>query len=85
MQIKRQIEELVRVELTNSQFTALESFVSSQGIAIFRNSTLLKAINRNDMPTAVAEFRKWILQSGRPSVELADLREKEIALFTKQS
>jgi GH24 family phage-related lysozyme (muramidase) len=83
MQIKRQIEELVRVNLTNSQFEALESFVSSQGIAIFRNSALLKAINRNDTQTAVEEFRKWILQSGRPSVELADLREKEISLFTK--
>lgn len=83
MQIKQQIKELVRVDLTNSQLEALESFVESQGIAIFRNSSLLKAINKNDTQAVITEFRRWVLQSGKPSIELTEAREKEIALFTK--
>ena len=80
---KKMIKDLVRVNLTKSQLSALESFVNDRGIAIFRNSSLLKAINKNDFESAVSEFRKWTLDAGRPSTELAQLREQEIVLFTK--
>lgn len=81
--VKQAIKDLVRVELNKNQIAAIESFINDRGIAIFRNSTLLKAINKNDTTSAVAEFRKWILDSGRPSEDLKILREKEVALFTK--
>ena len=80
---KKLIKELVKIKLTSSQIVAIESFINDRGIAIFRNSSLLKAINRNDVDGAVVEFRKWTMDAGRQRPELVELREKEIALFTK--
>lgn len=80
---KKLIKELVKVTLTDNQTAALESFVNDRGAAIFKNSSLLKAINRNDFDAAVQELKKWTLDSGRQKQELVELREKEITLFTK--
>lgn len=77
------ITELVRVELTNNQIQALESFVNDRGLDIFKNSTLLKVINRNEFEQVPAELRKWIVDHGRKSDELVKLREQEVALFAK--
>jgi GH24 family phage-related lysozyme (muramidase) len=80
---KKLIKDLVKVDLTRSQMSALESFVEDRGPAIFRNSNLLKAINRSDHDAVILEFRKWTIDSGRQRDDLVELREKEIALFTK--
>lgn len=80
---KKLIRDLVKVELTKSQMSALESFVGDRGAVIFQNSNLLKAINRNDFDTAITEFRKWTIDAGKQRDDLVELREKEIALFTK--
>jgi lysozyme len=77
------IAELVRVELTNNQLQALESFVNDRGLEIFKNSTLLKVINRNEFEQVPAELRKWVVNNGRKMNELVELREQEVALFTK--
>ena len=42
------LKELVRVELTKNQKLALESFITDRGEEIFKNSNLLKVINRGD-------------------------------------
>ena len=77
------IAELVKVELTNNQLQALESFVNDRGLDIFKNSTLLKVINRNEFDQVPSELRKWVVNNGRKLNELVDLREQEVALFTK--
>ena len=77
------ITELVKVKLTNNQLQALESFINDRGLEIFKNSTLLKVINRNEFDQVPNELRKWSVSNGRKSIELADLREQEIALFAK--
>jgi lysozyme len=77
------ITELVKVKLTNNQLQALESFINDRGLEIFKNSTLLKVINRNELEQVPSELRKWSVSNGRKSVELANLREQEIALFAK--
>jgi lysozyme len=77
------IKELVRTELTKNQILALESFVADRGEEIFKNSTLLKVINRNELSLVPDELRKWVVNNGRKLDELVDLREKEIALFVK--
>ena len=77
------ITELVKVKLTNNQLQALESFINDRGLEIFKNSTLLKVINRNEFDQVPIELRKWSVSNGRKSIELADLREQEIALFVK--
>lgn len=80
---KKLIVELVKIKLTDNQIEALESFINDRGAAIFKNSGLLKAINRNDFESAILEFKKWTVNSGKQDPNLAELREKEIALFTK--
>lgn len=77
------IKELVRTELTKNQTLALESFIKDRGEEIFKNSNLLKVINRGDFDAVPNELAKWIVDNGRRLPELAELREKEIALFTK--
>lgn len=77
------ITELVKVKLTNNQLQALESFINDRGLEIFKNSTLLKVINRSEFDQVPVELRKWSVSNGRKSTELADLREQEIALFAK--
>lgn len=77
------IKNLVRVELNTNQIQALTSFINDRGASAFRNSNLLKAINRKDFAAVPDEFRKWTVEQGRSCNELASLREKEIALFSK--
>lgn len=77
------IKELVRTELTKNQTLALESFIKDRGEEIFKNSNLLKVINRGDFDAVPNELAKWIVDNGRRLPELVELREKEIALFTK--
>lgn len=77
------IKELVRTELTKNQILALESFIADRGEDIFKNSNLLKVINRGDFDAVPNELAKWTVDNGKRRPELAELREKEIALFTK--
>ena len=77
------IKELVRIELTKNQILALESFISDRGEEIFKNSNLLKVINKGDLNSVAVELAKWVIDSGRLRPELTELRQKEIALFTK--
>lgn len=77
------IKELVRTELTKNQILALESFITDRGEEIFKNSNLLKVINRGDFDAVPAELAKWTIDSGRVRPELEIKRQKEIELFTK--
>lgn len=77
------IKELVRTELTKNQILALESFIADRGEEIFKNSNLLKVINRSDFDAVPTELEKWVVNNGRKDPQLVELRQKEIALFTK--
>lgn len=81
MSAKQLIKDFVKVDLTKNQVSALESFINSMGEDVFKNSTLLKVLNRNELSTVPAELSKWVVQSGRRSAELVQLREQEIQLF----
>ena len=83
MSSKQIIKDLVKVTLTKNQQAALESFVDSMGEDVFKNSTLLKAINKNELDTVPAELARWNVQSGKRSVELDALRQQEIDLFNQ--
>jgi len=77
------LKELVKVKLTKNQILALESFIQDRGEEIFKNSNLLKVINKGDFDLVPAELSKWIIDSGRVRPELEEMRKKEIALFTE--
>jgi lysozyme len=75
------IKELVRVELNKNQTQALTSFVADRGVSAFKNSNLLKVINRNDFDNVPHELSKWVVDAGKRSADLEQLRQKEIKLF----
>lgn len=77
------VKDLVKVTLTESQKAAIVSFIDDRGQTIFKNSNLLKVINKNDFESVPIELAKWVVENGRHSPELELLRQKEIALFTK--
>lgn len=83
MNTKKLIKELVRVELNPNQFAAIESFVQDRGIEIFKNSNLLKVINRNELHLVAEELGRWVVQNGRHDPQLSELRHAEIELFAK--
>lgn len=82
-QTEKLVKDLVKVKLTESQTAALVSFVNDRGQTIFKNSNLLKVINKNDFEAVPTELAKWVIENGRHRHELDELRQKEITLFTK--
>jgi lysozyme len=84
LKINKEIKPLIKVDLTTNQAAAIESFVECRGITAFKNSNLLKAINRGDFDNVPTELAKWAVEQGRVKEELTKLRQKEIELFTKQ-
>lgn len=83
--MKPTLKDLVKVELTQNQTQALEMFISHLGTDVFKNSTLLKVLNKNDLDSVPRELSRWVIDSGRRSEEMTQQRQIEIDLFTKNS
>jgi lysozyme len=82
-QTEKLVKDLVKVKLTESQTAAIVSFINDRGQTIFKNSNLLKVINKNDFEAVPNELSKWVIENGRHRPELELLRQKEISLFTE--
>ncbi len=54
------VERLVRVPLTDNQFSALVSFVFNAGAGSLQNSTLLRRLNAGDYDAVPSELAKWV-------------------------
>jgi lysozyme len=72
---------LVRVTLTQGQFDALVDFIFNEGVSHFKDSTLLRLINRGLFDLADKEFAKWDLADGKKFEGLTKRRAAEAALF----
>lgn len=57
---RKAVEDLVQVKLSDSEFSALSSFVYNVGRTNFSESTLLKLLNQSNYEGAAKEFQKWI-------------------------
>lgn len=75
------IERLVKVDLTQSQFDALVSFVFNLGAGNFGSSTLLKMLNAGNFEGAEGQFQRWDKAAGRVMAGLTKRRHAEAALF----
>jgi lysozyme len=78
---EKAVSELVKVQLTSNEFSALVSFVFNVGVEAFKNSTLLRRINSKDFLCS-EEFDRWIFAKGKilPGLKRRRLEEKNLFL-----
>jgi lysozyme len=84
------VNNLVKVPLTQNQFDALVSFAFNCGSDIdadniaegLGDSTLLKKLNGKDYVGAASEFIKWVRAGGRVLAGLVRRRKAEHSLFS---
>jgi lysozyme len=85
---EKAVDELIKVELGENQWSAVICFVYNVGIEAFRRSTLLRLINQRDFVGASRQFLLWTKakdSSGKPRVlpGLVMRRQAELALYKR--
>ena len=80
-EVEAQVGAMVKVPLTDNQFSALVSFVYNEGIVNFQESTLLRKLNQGDYDGAANEFGRWIYAAGVKLNGLITRRERERELY----
>ena len=76
------IDDLVDVELSQSQFDALTSLIYNVGRSAFANSTLLKMLNRGMSKKEIGpQFLRWNRAGGQVITGLTRRREDEKRMF----
>ena len=81
--IENAIRRLIKVPLTENQFSALCSWGFNVGSGNVQNSTLRMKLNRNDVEGASDEFRKWRKAGGKILKGLVVRRQAEQQLFDR--
>jgi lysozyme len=78
------VDKVVTCDLTQNQFDALVSFCYNVGKKAFKDSTLLKKVNKdpND-PTISDEFKRWKYAGGKVVKGLIKRRNMEAYLYNK--
>lgn len=77
------VDEAVRYELNENEFSALVSFVYNIGIGEFMKSTLLRDINDGELDDVPNEFPRWCMAGGKKVAGLERRRAAEVALWEK--
>lgn len=75
------VADLLRVKVTENQFSALVSFAYNIGLNALSGSTLLKKLNEGDTEGAAAQFVRWNKAGGKAVQGLTNRREAERDLF----
>ena len=71
----------VVVKINQAQFDALVSFVFNLGAWAFKQSTMLKVINRKEFDRVPFELSRWVHAGGKRSKILVNRRADEAAMF----
>lgn len=82
-QFEAAVERLVKVPLTDNQFSALVSFTYNVGVTSLTKSTLLKKLNKGDYEAVPSEMAKWVKAGGKRLQGLANRRMAEGNLWIK--
>lgn len=77
----RDVEAMIKVQVTDNQYAALVSFAFNLGPANLQKSTLLRKLNAGDFEGAANEFGKWNKAGGKVLRGLTLRREAEATLF----
>ena len=76
------VDDLVDVELTQSQYDALCSFIYNVGRSAFENSTMLKMLNKGKSAKEIGpQFLRWNKAGGQVLTGLIRRREDEKRMF----
>ncbi len=75
------VRRLVRVELTDSQFSALVSFAYNVGLGALARSSVLKAVNARQFDAVPRRLALWVKAGGRRLPGLVKRRAAEAAMF----
>jgi len=84
-QYENAVDRMVRVSLTENQFSALVSFCYNIGPTAFGRSTLLKRLNAGDYDAVPRELMKWNKAGGKTLKGLTNRRAAEAGLWAKGS
>lgn len=83
--VEKALNQALLVPVTQSQYDALVSFVFNIGISAFYQSTLLAKLNVGDYDEVPREMMRWVFVHGKVSEGLQRRREKEVALFQRDT
>lgn len=75
------VHDMVEVELSDNQYSALVSFCFNVGTNAMRESTLLKKLNAGDYTGAANELMRWDKSKGKKLQGLFKRRRAERVLF----
>lgn len=76
------VEQLVRVRLTENQFSALVAFVFNVGRGNFSTSTLRRNLNAGAHENVPVQLLRWTKVNGRESRGLLNRRRAEAGLWS---
>jgi len=77
------VDGLVKVSLSDNQFSALVSFAFNVGSGAFGKSTLLRKLNAGNYDAVPAELKRWVRGGGKMLAGLVARREKESELWSR--
>ena len=78
------VNSCLKVKVTQSMFNALVSFTYNVGYGAFKNSTLLKYVNKKQFRKASNEFKKWNKCGGKVLKGLVKRRKAEEKEFLRE-
>jgi lysozyme len=84
-QFARGVRALVRVQLSDGQFSALVSFAFNVGLGALKKSSVLAAVNARDFAAVPRRLQLWTKAGGHVLPGLVKRRAAEAALFASAS
>lgn len=80
---EKDVNRLIKVNVTQNQFDALISLVFNIGARAFSTSTLLRLLNQGEYTAAANQFIRWKTSNGKELLGLVRRRRAEMELFLK--
>lgn len=82
IEVEAAVSRLVKVPLTDNQFSALVSFAYNVGTGALEKSTLLKKLNEGGYDLVPACLKSWVFAGGKVEQGLVKRRAAEATLWS---
>lgn len=77
LKVKKQVDPLIKVDITEAQRAAIYSFVYNVGTGAFAKSTLLRVLNQGQYAESCEQLKRWVYAGGKKWKGLTTRREIE--------